>query len=301
MTKYGHIPVLLEEVLHYLKPERPGIYIDCTFGLGGHSLEILKRFPQAEIIGFDVDEKALLEARSRLVPFAERAELFHSDFRFLPELNLEFSSVRGMLMDLGLSSFQLDNPERGFSYSQEGPLDMRMDQRNKITAAKILNKYSEKQLAHLFKEYGELRQARRLSENIVSQRKEKKFKTTSQLLKLTEKACRWRPQKGRIHPAAKVFQALRIEVNQELKGLSEFIEKMVHILPSGARIAVISFHSLEDRIIKHTFNRLASSKENKIRKLDILTKKPVTPSEKEKSRNFRARSAKLRAAEVRQW
>lgn len=289
---------MLEEVLQYLNPERQGTYIDCTFGLGGHSLEILKRFPQAEIIGFDLDEKALLAARSSLVAYSERAELFHSDFRFIPELNIEFSSVRGMLMDLGMSSFQLDNPERGFSYSQEGPLDMRMDQRNKTTAEKILNKYSAKHLAELFKQYGELRQARRLAESIVSVRKEKKFKTTSQLLKLTERVCRWRPQKGKIHPAAKVFQALRIEVNQELKNLSEFIEKMVHIFQPETRIVVLSFHSLEDRIIKHTFNALAAAKEDSARQLEILTKKPVTPSKQETSRNFRSRAAKLRAAET---
>ncbi len=298
MTEYKHTPVMLDEVLEYLKPERPGTYIDCTFGLGGHSLEILKRFPPAEIIGFDLDEKALLEARSKLVPYSERAELFHSDFRYIPELNIEFASVRGMLMDLGLSSFQLDNPQRGFSYSQEGPLDMRMDQRNKVTAEKILNKYSEKHLAELFRKHGELRQARRLAERIVSLRKKKKFNTTSQLLKLTERVCRWRPQKGRIHPAAKVFQALRIEVNQELKNISEFIEKMVHILPSGTRIVVISFHSLEDRTIKRAFNALASGKDNQASQLKILTKKPVTPSKKEIARNFRSRSAKLRAAET---
>lgn len=298
MKEYKHTPVMLEEVLAYLNPERPGIYIDCTFGLGGHSLEILKRFPQAEIIGFDLDEKALLEARSSLVPYSDRAELFHSDFRFIPELNIEFSSVRGILMDLGLSSFQLDNPQRGFSYSQEGPLDMRMDQRNKTTAEKILNKYSENNLAQLFKKYGELRQSRRLAESIVSMRKKKKFQTTSQLLKLTERICRWRPQKGKTHPASKVFQALRIEVNQELKNLAEFIEKMTHVLPAETRIVIISFHSLEDRIIKRTFNDLASSKENHVRQLTVLTKKPVTPSKEEITRNFRSRSAKLRVAET---
>lgn len=297
MTEYQHIPVMLEKVFQYLNPQRPGIYIDCTFGLGGHSLEILKRCPGAEIIGFDLDEQALLKARSSLVPFSDRAELFHSDFRYIPELNIDFSSVRGLLMDLGLSSFQLDNPQRGFSYSKQGPLDMRMDQRNKITAEKILNKYPEKHLAQILKEYGELRQARRLAESIVSQRKKEKFKTTTQLLKLTEKICRWRPQKGKTHPAAKVFQALRIEVNQELKDLSNFIEKMANILPQGARIVVISFHSLEDRIIKRTFSRLASPKENQSPKLEILTKKPEIPSEEETARNFRSRSAKLRAAE----
>jgi len=295
MNGTSHIPVLLEEVLEYLDISRKGTYVDCTLGLGGHAVEILKRNDKAFLIGFDIDEKSLLKAKELLKPYADRVELYHSDFRYIPELKIEFSRIRGVLLDLGISSFQLDSPKRGFSFSKEGPLDMRMDLRNKTTAAKIINKYSEHHLAQLFHEYGELRQARKLAKAIVSRRKFKKFETTTQLCQTVEEVCGWRPQKGKIHPAAKVFQAIRIEVNQELTGLSDFLERIVNKIPKTARLAVISFHSLEDRIIKHTYSRLASEKETHPY-LKILTKKPVIPSDEEISSNFRARSAKLRAA-----
>ncbi len=296
MNGNGHIPVLLDEVLEYLDINRKGIYIDCTIGLGGHAYEIVKKNPNASLIGFDLDEKSLLKAREKLQPFSDRVELYHSDFRYIPDIKIDFSQIRGVLLDLGISSFQLDSPERGFSYSREGPLDMRMDLRNKMTAHKILNKYSEHKLSQIFHEYGELRQARRLAREIVSRRKTTKFETTTQLCRTVEEICRWRPQKGKIHPAAKVFQAIRIEVNQELNSLSGFLERMAHSIPKKAHIAAISFHSLEDRIIKHTFAGLAvSTDSNPV--LKILTKKPVVPSEEEVKANFRARSAKLRVAE----
>ena len=292
----SHIPVLLEEVMEYLDIGRKGVYVDCTIGLGGHSLEILKRNRESKVLGFDIDEQALLLTRDRLQPFADRVELFHSDFRHQPDLDIDFSDVKGILFDLGFSSFQLDSPERGFSFSQEGPLDMRMDKRNKITASKILHKYSERKLAELFRDYGELRQARMLAREIVSLRKIKKWETTTELRRIIEDVCRWRPQRGKIHPAAKVFQAIRIEVNRELEGLADFLEGIIKKLSKGARIVAISFHSLEDRIIKQSFVRLARSNNgNPI--LKILTKKPITPSEKEVAANSRARSAKLRAGE----
>lgn len=296
MNGNGHIPVLLDEVMAYLDVKRKGMYVDCTFGLGGHSLEILKRNPEASILGFDIDEQILLKAKDKFRPYAERIQLYHSDFRYLPDLNFDFSQIKGMLLDLGVSSYHLDSPERGFSFNKDGPLDMRMDLRNKTTAAKIINKYSEKRLAHIFHQFGELRQARKLAHHIVSQRKNQKIKTTTQLRKLTEKVCRWRPQKGKTHPAAKVFQALRIEVNQELKSLPGFFEKITHKISPQARLVAISFHSLEDRIVKKTFSRMASSQNNHPL-LKILTKKPLTPSPQEIASNFRARSAKLRAAE----
>jgi len=291
-----HIPVLVEEVMDYLDVKRKGIYIDCTLGLGGHAVEILKRNPEARLIGFDIDEKSLLKAKEKLEPYADRVELYHSDFRYLPDLNIDFSSIIGILLDLGISSFQLDSPERGFSFNQEGPLDMRMDLRNKVTASKIVNKYSEYRLVQIFKEYGEFKQAKRLAREIVSKRKTKKIETTTQLRRLVEEICRWRPQKGKIHPAAKLFQAIRIELNQELKSLSSFLEKISKKIPKKAHIIAISFHSLEDRIIKHTFAHLAASNDSPP-SLKILTKKPVIPSDKEVAINFRARSAKLRAVE----
>ncbi|TET26485.1 MAG: 16S rRNA (cytosine(1402)-N(4))-methyltransferase RsmH [Candidatus Aminicenantes bacterium] len=291
-----HIPVLVEEVMDYLDVKRKGTYIDCTLGLGGHAVEILKRNPDARLIGFDIDEKSLLKAKEKLESYADRVELYHSDFRYLPDLNIDFSSIIGILLDLGISSFQLDSPERGFSFNQEGPLDMRMDLRNKVTASKIVNKYSEYRLVQIFKEYGELKQAKRLAREIVSRRKTKKIETTTQLRRLVEEICRWRPQKGKIHPAAKLFQAIRIELNQELKSLSSFLERISKKIPKKAHIIAISFHSLEDRIIKHTFAHLAASNDSPP-SLKILTKKPVIPSDKEVAINFRARSAKLRAVE----
>lgn len=296
MTELDHIPVLLNEVMDFLNITRKGIYIDATIGLGGHALEILKRNPEARVIGFDIDEKSLLRTKTRLAPFADRVTLYHSDYRYLPDLNLNFTDIRGLLLDLGLSSFQLDDSQRGFSYSHEGPLDMRMDLRNKMTAFKIIHKYPENRLAQIFEEYGELKQAKLLAREIVTRRKVRPLRTTTELCCIVEDICRWRPQRGKIHPAAKVFQALRIEVNQELRGLREFLERMVWLVPSKTRIAVISFHSLEDRIIKHTFTHLAHSNTHPSL-ITILTKKPVIPKEEEVERNFRARSAKLRAAE----
>lgn len=291
-----HTPVLLKEVMHYLDVQRKGIYVDCTIGLGGHALEILKSNPDATLVGFDIDEKSLLKARENFSPYAERVELYHSDFRYLPELKMNFSNIRGVLLDLGLSSFQLDSPERGFSYTHEGPLDMRMDLRNKVTASKILEKSSEYKLAEIFKEYGELRQARRLAREIVSRRKIQAIQTTGDLLHIVERVCRWHPQKGKTHPAARVFQALRIEINQELKGLSGFLERIAQKIPKNARIVAISFHSLEDRIIKKSFAHMAKFNDHPPL-LKILTKKPVVPSVEEIASNFRSRSAKLRACE----
>ena len=219
MSSNGHIPVLLKDVLEFLDVHREGVYIDCTLGLGGHSLEILQTNPNAHVIGFDIDEKSLILAKERLLPFADRLSLYHSDYRYIPDLNIDFSEIKGILIDLGMSSFQLDSPERGFSYHHDGPLDMRMDQRNNFTASKVINKYSEPKLAQVFRDYGELRQAKRLAHEIVSRRKRDKIETTHQLLQVIEDICRWHPQKGKSHPASRVFQALRIEVNQELKNL----------------------------------------------------------------------------------
>ena len=296
MNGNNHIPVLLEETLDSLAIQREGIYIDCTVGTGGHAVQIVKRNPKARLIGFDIDESSLLKAKKKLQPFADRVTLYHSDFRYLPDLNVDLGRVRGVLLDLGLSSFQLDSPERGFSFNHKGPLDMRMDHRNKTTAHKIIHKYAEHKLAQLFRDYGEFRQANRLAREIVSRRKTQRIETTIELRQIIEQICRWKPQRGKTHPAAKVFQALRIEVNQELKDLSHFIEKIAHLLPKKARITAISFHSLEDRIIKRSFTSLSSASETQPY-LKILTKKPLVPSEQEIAANFRARSAKLRAAE----
>jgi 16S rRNA (cytosine1402-N4)-methyltransferase len=296
MTENGHLPVLPTEVLEFIDAGREGIYVDCTLGLAGHALAILERNPRARLIGLDRDGQSLEIARERLKKHARRVTLYQADFKGLPELGIPFDKVKGILVDLGISSFQLDSPERGFSYTHEGPLDMRMDLRGKTTAHKILHTYPEQKLAALFAAYGELAQTRRLAREIVHLRKLGRLETTGDLRVLIERVYQWRPQRGRIHPAAKAFQALRIEVNQELEGLGAFIEGTVRLAARGTRFVVISFHSLEDRIIKHTFLDLASPAAG-APQLSILTKKPVMASEAEVAANSRARSAKLRSAE----
>ena len=296
MIGTGHVPVLLEEALKQLDIGRAGTYIDGTLGMGGHSLEILRRNPKASVIGFDRDEASLRKAGERLAEFGGRVRLYHGDFKEIPGLGLDLGKVRGVLLDLGMSSFQLDSPERGFSFNADGPLDMRMDLRTKATAASILEKYSEARLDEVFRTYGELPHTRRLAREIVSRRKLHPFETTGQLRRLVEEIYRWRPQKGKVHPAAKAFQALRIEINGELEGLGAFLESMVSGTRPGTRFVVIAFHSLEDRIVKRTFAALASPAEGAPR-LRILTKKPLTASESEVAANTRSRSAKLRSAE----
>ncbi|MDD8025279.1 MAG: 16S rRNA (cytosine(1402)-N(4))-methyltransferase RsmH [Acidobacteriota bacterium] len=298
MSRPEHIPVLLDESLEMLAVDRPGIYIDCTLGLGGHSLEILRRNPKAEIIGLDLDEQAIRIAQERLEPFGPRVTLYLSDYRNLPEIEVDFKRVRGVLADMGMSSFQLDTPERGFSHAVDGPLDMRMDLRGKTSAARILEKASEIKLAQIFRDYGELKQARPLARAIASARRLKPLESTTELRALVERVCHWIPQRGKIHPASKVFQALRIEVNNELAGLDVFLESTLRLLPPGGHLAAISFHSLEDRIVKRTFLKLADE-EIAPPLIDILTRKPIVPSEAEVARNPRSRSAKLRAAERR--
>ncbi len=295
MKEKAHCPVLLEETLSFLKADREGTYIDCTLGLAGHAAAILERNPHSSLIGLDRDERSLLEAREVLKTYAERVQLFQSDFKLLPGFSLDWNRVRGVLVDLGISSFQLDSADRGFSYSREGPLDMRTDGRSKITAERILHGYSEQKLANLFEAYGELSRTRKLAREIVNQRKLGLVKTTTDLREIVERVYSWRPQKGKTHPAAKVFQALRIEVNQELEGLGEFLAEIVRTAAPKTRLVVISFHSLEDRIVKHTFSDLSAGDGSPL--LRILTKKPVSAGDDEIAANSRARSAKLRAAE----
>jgi 16S rRNA (cytosine1402-N4)-methyltransferase len=296
MIGTGHVPVLLEEALGQLDIGRAGTYIDGTLGLGGHSLEILKRNTKAKVIGFDRDETSLREAGKRLEGYGDRVRLYLGDFKEIPGLGIDLGKVRGVLLDLGISSFQLDEPERGFSFNADGPLDMRMDRRVKTTAAAILERYSEARLDEVFREYGELPHTRRLAREIVTRRKLHPFATTVQLRRLVEEIYRWRPQKGKVHPAAKAFQALRIEINGELEGLGTFLECMAAGTRPGTRLVIIAFHSLEDRIVKRTFAALASPAE-RVPLLKVLTKKPVTASDAEIAANSRSRSAKLRAAE----
>jgi 16S rRNA (cytosine1402-N4)-methyltransferase len=291
-----HVPVLLKEAIDFLAVRRGGTYIDATVGLGGHSLEIAKRLgAPGHLIGLDKDPAALGIARKRLtsvgVSPANRdwpeITLLHESFA---EIGRRFPSAvaDGILADLGVSSLQFNDPARGFSFQAEGPLDMRMDPQAELTAEQVVNHLDERELADVIYEFGEERRSRRIARAIVRSRP---IRTTAQLAEIVSAAAR--PMKhGRIHPATRTFQALRIFVNRELDGLRKLLEAVPQLLKPGGRLVIISFHSLEDRIVKDAMRE--GAKQGQYR---LLTKKPVTPSEEEIDLNPRARSAKLRAAE----
>ncbi len=288
-----HFPVLLEETLSFLLGGNRKVFVDATVGLGGHAYEILKRDPKAYLIGIDKDPQALELAERRLKEFEGRFSLYQADYKDLDEvLKAEgLKTVDGILMDLGVSMLQLKTPERGFSFKEDAPLDMRMNPEQRLTAYDVVNRYSERELYRIIREYGEERFAKRIAAAIVRRRKEKPIETTLELAGIVEEAV----PKGfykKIHPATKTFQAIRIEVNRELDHLKEALLKVPRLLSEGGRVAVISFHSLEDRIVKHTFRHF-----EKEGLLKVLTKKPVLPSEEEISKNPPSRSAKLRVAE----
>jgi 16S rRNA (cytosine1402-N4)-methyltransferase len=290
----GHVPVLTAEALQYLRAERGGVYVDCTVGLGGHARALLEA-GATRVIGVDRDLQALAAARETLAPWAERVELVHADYRDLDEV-LEHRGIRlvnGTLADLGVSSLQFDTPGRGFSFQRDEPLDMRMDTSTGDTAAALIARSSERELADGIYAYGEERFSRRIARAIVAARREQPVETTGRLAAIVRRAL---PRRGymRIDPATRTFQALRIWVNRELEGLDRFLEAAVRRLHAGARLVVITFHSLEDRIVKHTLRALEHSGDAAVK---VLTKKPIGPGDAEVLRNPRARSAKLRAAE----
>jgi 16S rRNA (cytosine1402-N4)-methyltransferase len=291
-----HVPVLTEAVMHYLRPERGGTFVDCTVGLGGHSKALLEA-GATRVIGFDRDVDALARARATLAPWGERVDLIHADYRSLDDLldrrSVEF--VDGALADLGVSSLQFDAEGRGFSFQRDEPLDMRMDATTGETAAAIVARASEQELADAIYAYGEERFSRRIARSIVTARREEPIATTGRLAAIVRRAV---PRRGymRIDPATRTFQALRIWVNRELDGLDRFIETAVRHLKAGARLVIISFHSLEDRIVKHTLRALEQRRDPGST-VTVLTKKPVIPGDLEVEANPRARSAKLRAAE----
>ena len=286
-----HIPVLLEEALQLLAPVDGGIYVDGTLGLGGHTEKILQSCsPSGRVIGFEWDANALELATKRLTPFGQRFSAQHRSYSEmmvgLTEMGIQ--RVDGVLLDLGVSSLQFDNKTRGFSFQADGPLDMRMDRRRHSTAEKIINNFSKDDLADIFYYFGEERQARRIATHIVEERKKEHISTTSHLAHIVSSAIPKKFHPRRIHVATKVFQALRIAVNEELDNLTKILDFITNILKPGGRVCIITFHSLEDRLVKWKF------RDNPL--LDILTKKPVTPGDEEIKLNPRARSAKLRAA-----
>jgi len=285
---------MVAEVLEQLAPARGGVYVDCTVGYGGHTRALLDA-GASRVIGLDRDPQALLHARAVLASYASRIELVHSDFRRIDDVldARDIPGVDGLLADLGVSSMQLDEAGRGFSFRRDDPLDMRMDPTSGETAADAIRDADERTLADVIYEFGEERHARRIARAIVEARSRTPIRTTGQLAEIVRRAI---PRRGysRIDPATRTFQAIRIWVNRELEGLDTFLARAAGRLRPGGRMAVISFHSLEDRIVKHTLRSLQAAGAPG---LTIRTKRPIVPSEAEVERNPRARSAKLRAAE----
>lgn len=306
MSEYKHIPVLLSEAIESLNIKPDGIYVDCTLGGGGHSSEILKRLTTGKLISFDQDEYAISVAEKRLAEISNNFSIVHSNFvnikSCLEELNID--KVDGILYDLGVSSFQLDIGERGFSYNTEAPLDMRMDQNAALSALNVVNEYSVKELTKIFYDYGEEKFAPGIAKKIENYRKEKPINTTIELVSIIKSALPAAVLRKTGHPAKKIFQAIRIEVNKELSVFQKSLEDAFKVLNVDGRIVVITFHSLEDRLCKRMFKEKSSVNlpsdmpvipKEYLPEFELVYKKAVLPSEEELSINNRSHSAKLRA------
>jgi 16S rRNA (cytosine1402-N4)-methyltransferase len=296
LSEQQHVPVLLDEVRTLLQPGRGGVFVDCTVGLGGHSRMLLEG-GAARLIGIDRDTDALAIAKDTLAGFGDRVTLVHANYREIGAvLDAQgVAEVSGVLADLGVSSMQLDAEGRGFSFRRDEPLDMRMDRTTGETAAELIDRVDEKTLADVIFQFGEERRSRQVARAIVNARQQSRIETTARLAEIVRRAVAARGWQ-RIDPATRTFQALRIWVNGELDGLDSFIGSAVGRLQSGGRIALIAFHSLEDRVVKHTFRALARPPEGGAPLLKVLTKHPVVAADAEAAANPRARSAKLRAA-----
>jgi 16S rRNA (cytosine1402-N4)-methyltransferase len=303
-----HVPVLLEEILEFLRCLPSGTFVDCTVGLGGHARAILERIrPSGGLIAIDADTEALREARRNLAAWKEKVTCVQASYRRLSETlqRLGVRDVAGILLDLGMSSAQVESPSRGFSFSRRGPLDMRYDRRQPLTAADIVNRYPEKNLVKILREFGEEKAAKRIAAAIVRRREESPLSTTDELAELVASVAR--PRRGGIHPATKAFQALRVAVNDELGALSEALPQAIEVLRPGGRLIVLSYHSLEDRIVKQTFRGFEKGcvcppsfpvcRCGRVSEVEVLTRKPMRPSEEEIRRNPRSRSARMRVCE----
>ena len=309
--EFHHIPVFADECMSLLMPERGGIFVDCTAGGGGHSYEIAKRLPDgSRLISVDRDDEAIAACTARLAEYADKFTIVKSNYSEIGDVldRLGIDKIDGIMWDLGVSSHQLDDAERGFSYMAEAPLDMRMDQSGGMTAADVVNTYSEKDLARIIRDYGEEKFFPRVAHAIVTARDTKPIKTTTELADIISSAIPAAAKHAEAqHPARRTFQAIRIEVNGELDGIAPSIEAAVDHLAPGGRCAVITFHSLEDRIVKQTFARLSKGCEcppdfpvcvcGKKPIVAPVTRKPILPSDEEMARNPRSRSAKLRCVE----
>ncbi|MEG6565500.1 16S rRNA (cytosine(1402)-N(4))-methyltransferase RsmH [Thermoanaerobacterium saccharolyticum] len=304
---FKHESVLLQETIEYLEIKPDGIYVDGTLGGGGHSREILRRLDKGKLIAIDRDMDAIKAASIRLKDF-NNAMYIHGNYKDIKDIlkKCGIKSIDGALLDLGVSSYQLDEAQRGFSYMHDAPLDMRMDKESDITAEYVVNNYSEDEIAKVISDYGEELWAKRIAKFIVEERRRKPIKTTFELVDIIKKAIPASKRRTGPHPAKRTFQAIRIEVNEELKGLGDAVVDFVDVMNPGGRIAIITFHSLEDRIVKNTYKKLedpCTCPKNlpctcgKKPIIKIVTKKPIVPNEDEIRVNPRSRSAKLRVAE----
>lgn len=304
--EFSHVSVLYDESLTLLSIKPDGIYVDGTLGGGGHSFGICSRLTTGRLIGIDRDTDAIEAAKIRLQPFMDKVTLVHSNYTEVESVldSLNISGIDGAILDLGVSSYQLDNPKRGFSYMQDAPLDMRMDKDSTLTAYNIVNSYSQKSITALIRDYGEDRWASRIAEFIVKAREKKPIETTYELVDIIKAAIPQAARRDGPHPAKRTFQAIRIEVNDELGGLKKALKAFFNCLKPGGVLSVITFHSLEDRVVKETFAGLARGCEcpkilpvcvcNKVEEGKLITKKAIKPSETEEQNNPRARSASLR-------
>lgn len=307
--EFKHISVLFNETIDGLNLKENGIYVDGTLGGGGHSLGMLSRGKNISLIGIDQDSEAIEASKKRLADYSERITFVNDNFSNIKQIleNQGIEKIDGMMMDLGVSSYQLDNAERGFSYMHDSRLDMRMDRDSELSAYEIVNGYSKEELTKIFYEYGEEKWSSRIAQFITDRRKKKPIETTFELVEIIKAAIPQKARESGSHPAKRVFQAIRIEVNNELGILDNTISDIVDCLNPRGRIAVITFHSLEDRIVKQAFAKLAAGcicpKNfpvcvcNKQPAVKIITKKPILPSEEEENENSRSKSAKLRIAE----
>lgn len=309
MSEFRHISVLLEETIEGLAVKPEGTYVDGTLGGAGHASHVVSKLTTGRFVGIDQDEDAIRAATERLASYADKVTIVRSNYENMTDVlkTLGISQVDGILLDLGVSSYQLDTPERGFSYMEDAPLDMRMDNRMERTAADIVNEYSEQELFHIIRDYGEDSFAKNIAKHIVAARQDKPITTTGELVEIIKGAIPMRVRMAGGHPAKKTFQAIRIELNRELKVLEDSLDGMIRMLAPGGRLCVITFHSLEDRIVKNCFRKnedpcdcpksfpvCVCGKKSMGRN---VTRKPIAPSEQEMEENSRARSAKLRIFE----
>lgn len=307
---FSHKSVLLSETIDNLSIKPHGVYVDGTLGGGGHAFHVCERLASdGRFIGIDQDAAAIQAATNRLAPFQQQVTIVRSNYSEMAKVlaDLEISKVDGIVLDLGVSSYQLDTAQRGFSYREDAPLDMRMDQRQSITAKDIVNQYSETELYRIIRDYGEDRFAKNIARHIVKMRQEAPIETTFQLVEAVKRAIPAKVRAKGGHPAKQTFQAIRIELNRELEVLKDTLEQMVDLLSPGGRICIITFHSLEDRIVKSAFRKFENPCTcppnfpvctcGAVSKGKVITKKPIIPSEKECDENSRAKSAKLRVFE----